>query len=357
MARIRSVHPGLLTDEAFAQLTVESPIAIALMIGLWMQADDSGAFEWKPLTIKMSCLPAAPVRVEELLDVLLGVNMIRRFEIGGRSFGVIRNFVKWQRTKRPKDVHPWTAESRCYAGFVAGKRPRAETGRPGGEEDGSLFDDEAAPRDAPSAGREPDIGETCSDIVGTCSELGPQREEGGGRRFEGPDSVVVVPITTLAKLVPRPPPTTNDDEILEKISAALGDKAAPGVAARMARSVRPLLADGASLEADVLPELREVRARLAGEMRAGLVDRVVGQIRDRRDGRLAAQRARGSAGPPPERCFVARDTPQWFAWVAAGHKPGLGSARGAIAGKACEGWYFDSEWPPPASARVAAGAA
>ena len=125
----------------------------------------------------------------------------------------------------------------------------------------------------------------------------------------------------------------------------------------MARSVRPLLADGASLEADVLPELREVRARLAGEMRAGLVDRVVGQIRDRRDGRLAAQRARGSAGPPPERCFVARDTPQWFAWVAAGHKPGLGSARGAIAGKACEGWYFDSEWPPPASARVAAGAA
>jgi hypothetical protein len=363
MARIRSVHPGLLTDEAFAQLTVECPIAGLLMIGLWMQADDSGAFEWKPLTIKMSCLPAAPARVEDLLEVLLGVNVIRRFEIGGRSFGVIRNFVRWQRVKRPKDVHPFTAESRAYAGFVGGKRPRAETGRPGVDEadmfepDGEACSDMGVPSSdigVPSSdnvGPSSDIGVPSSAIRRQMAELGALRKEEGGRRFEESNSVVVVPITTLAKTAPR----TDDDDLIERISGVLDGKAAAGVAARLARLTRPLLAEGASLEADVLAELREIRAKASGELRAGAVGWIVEQIRDRRDGRLAAQKAR--AGPaPPARVFVARDTPAWRAWVAAGHKPGL-VTRGTRDGRAVEGWSFESEWPPPAAGEAASGAA
>ena len=70
MARIRSVHPGLLTDEAFMTLTVESPLAIPLLVGLWMEADDAGTFEWKPLTLKARILPAITQNISELLDVL-----------------------------------------------------------------------------------------------------------------------------------------------------------------------------------------------------------------------------------------------------------------------------------------------
>jgi len=130
MARIRSIHPGILTDETFMTLTVESPLAIALMIGLWMEADDSGTFEWKPITLKARCLPAANVDVGELLDALQLVGMVKRFEVDGKPYGVIRNFVKYQRPKDPKCVHPFTDEMQRFAGFVGeGARPNATTGR------------------------------------------------------------------------------------------------------------------------------------------------------------------------------------------------------------------------------------
>ena len=41
MARIRSVHPGLFTDEAFMGASSDARI---LMIGLWCQAWDDGVF-------------------------------------------------------------------------------------------------------------------------------------------------------------------------------------------------------------------------------------------------------------------------------------------------------------------------
>ena len=164
MARIRSVHPGLLTDEAFMQLTLDCPLAVTLLIGLWMEADDAGAFEWKPLTLKARILPAAPVKLDDMLEALTRGKFVRRFEIGGKPFGVIRNFVKYQRPKTPSDVHPCTAESRAYAGFVDDKRPRADRGRPSRHDDEDLF--------------EPKVG-TISDIGGNGSEIGAQMEEEG----------------------------------------------------------------------------------------------------------------------------------------------------------------------------------
>ena len=77
MARIRSIHPTILTDEAFMALTVERPLAVALLIGLWMEADDAGTFEWKPLTIKARILPAAADDVSGLLDVLVRNSFVK----------------------------------------------------------------------------------------------------------------------------------------------------------------------------------------------------------------------------------------------------------------------------------------
>lgn len=127
MARIRSIHPGLFTDEAFVSL---SPAAQVLWIGLWCEADDQGVFEWKPTTLKMRVLPATTEAIDPLLDEIERANCVRVYSVQGRPYGVIRNFVRHQRPKAPKEVHPLPAEHRAYAGYTsAGARPNATTGR------------------------------------------------------------------------------------------------------------------------------------------------------------------------------------------------------------------------------------
>src|SRR5207237_2949036 len=102
MARIRSVHPGLFTDEAFATL---SDAAQIFAIGLWTECDDQGAFEWKPFNLRMRLRPGKDGSVEPLLAELEAANMIRSYEHEGRKFGLVRNFRKYQRPKRPNAVH------------------------------------------------------------------------------------------------------------------------------------------------------------------------------------------------------------------------------------------------------------
>lgn len=114
MARIRSVHPGLFTDEGFVSCT---PFARLLLIGLWTEADDQGVFEWKPVTLKMRILPIDNVDVGALLEELASVNAIKSYEHGGRQYGAIRNFRKYQRPKKPNFIHFMPSEFRTYVGL------------------------------------------------------------------------------------------------------------------------------------------------------------------------------------------------------------------------------------------------
>jgi hypothetical protein len=114
MARIRSVHPGLWTDEAFVSV---SPIGRLLAIGLWNQADDAGIFEWKPITLKMRLFPADSVDISALLAELADANIIRAYEMSGKKLGAIRNFGKYQRPKKPNYVHPMEDQIRTYVAF------------------------------------------------------------------------------------------------------------------------------------------------------------------------------------------------------------------------------------------------
>lgn len=160
MSRIRSVHPGLFTDEAFVQLSAPAQV---FWIGLWCEADDQGVFEWKPITLKMRVMPASTAAVEPLLDELTAIGCIRSFEVDGRRYGIVRNFAKHQRPKSPKDVHPLPEELRNYAGFNSdGTRPDATTGRK----------------------RFASGSEQVRKEFGTGSESGSQMEDGGGRREE-----------------------------------------------------------------------------------------------------------------------------------------------------------------------------
>ena len=115
MARIRSIHDGFFTDE---NLVSVSAFARLLFLGLGVQADDKGVFEWKPIMLKMRIFPADNVDVSDLLAELKAINAIRGYEIDGRQFGAIRNFRKFQRPKFPNDIHPITDDLRKYVGLT-----------------------------------------------------------------------------------------------------------------------------------------------------------------------------------------------------------------------------------------------
>ena len=110
MTRIRSIHPGLFTDENYAVLSFP---ARELLKGLWVEADDNGIFEWKPLTLKMRIFPADNVEVPVLLQEL-ETSWVRQFEADGKVYGACKNFCQFQRPKKPKPVHPVPEEIKPY---------------------------------------------------------------------------------------------------------------------------------------------------------------------------------------------------------------------------------------------------
>lgn len=122
MARIRSIHPGFFTDERLVSTSVEARL---LFLGLGIEADDKGIFEWKPVTLKMRIFPADNMDIETRLSELESAQVIQSYEIDGRKYGAIRNFRRHQRPKTPNDVHPITPEIGNYVGIPEPKPEKA----------------------------------------------------------------------------------------------------------------------------------------------------------------------------------------------------------------------------------------
>lgn len=134
MARIRSIHPGIWTDEAFMKL---SAYARLLFVGLWTEAFDDGVFDWKPLTLKARIFPVDAVDVEALLDELVGVGVIARVDDHERKPGAIRNFQKFQRPKKPNGSGMLTKK---WVVFVGGSVPVTNQSGTGTEEVAQMED-------------------------------------------------------------------------------------------------------------------------------------------------------------------------------------------------------------------------
>jgi hypothetical protein len=162
MARIRSIHPGIYTDEAWASVSLP---ARWFAMGLCTEADDNGTFEWKPLTLKMRIFPADAVDVPELLAELVAAGIVMPFQAEGKAFGSIKNFCKFQRPRKPKAWFPSTPESRSFSAV--------------GAEETSDDQDEPAPVPQKSVLTHPE-----TTPVPSKSEKSPQMEDGGGRREE-----------------------------------------------------------------------------------------------------------------------------------------------------------------------------
>lgn len=134
MARIRSIHPSLYTDEDFMGLSL---VARVVLPGLWTEADDHGVFAWKPLTLKARLMPADNVDMVGVLAELERASFLRRYSVDGKEFGIVRNFRKYQRPKKPTYTHPFPPEYGTYIALKEESSPLGENRPPsrGGESD------------------------------------------------------------------------------------------------------------------------------------------------------------------------------------------------------------------------------
>jgi hypothetical protein len=182
MSRIRSIHPGLFTDEAFASA---SPMARLLIFGIWTEAWDDGVFAWKPLTLKMRIFPADTVDVEALLSELEALNIIKQFGSDTQRFGAVRNFCKFQRPKKPNSSGVLPESLQLYVAFTKGN------------------------------------GEPVRNQFGTGGEKPLLMEDGGGNRKERKK--------VREKLVPSEQSKKSVTSVLEILSECLSEKTARGL--------------------------------------------------------------------------------------------------------------------------------
>lgn len=145
MARIRSIHPGIWTDEEFASLPLAARV---LYFGILTESDDNGIFEWKPTGLKMRIFPADKIDVEPLLLELYKGDKIDSFEVDGKKYGAVRNFRRYQRPKKPNTRFPLPDDWRTFVG---------------------LTDENSEPME---------------NQFGTGGEISPQMKDEGGRREE-----------------------------------------------------------------------------------------------------------------------------------------------------------------------------
>lgn len=137
MARIRSVHPDICTDEVLAGLSGDVE---RCYVRLWTHLDDEGRCVDNPLLIKAALFPLVEWieagDVDLWLSSLAAAGLIRRYEVDGRRYLTTKPeaWARWQKPRRKVDS----------------KLP--------------------PPPDVPA----------CADIVGTASDNRAQRPTGGG---------------------------------------------------------------------------------------------------------------------------------------------------------------------------------
>lgn len=239
MSRIRSIHPALFTDDGFMELSMPARL---LLIGVWCESDDAGAFEWKPKVLKARVFPGDNVDAEPLLAELVAQSFIQPYEVDGRRYGAVRNFCRFQRPRKPKARYPLPEKFRTYVASDASSSADPD------DDDGDVQKKSEPVR-------------TTTEQVPKRSEIASQMEDGdGGGIGEGPDSSA--PLRNQQKPRGRAP----DLEALGgRLLAAAGwrhDQIPDGMKALS--PILRLIEAGCDLDLDILPTVH----RLAGREKA-----------------------------------------------------------------------------------------
>lgn len=93
MARARNIKPGFFKNEVLAEMPAEIRL---LFIGLWTLADREGRLEDRPKRIKAELFAFDSFDVDSMLGRLQTDDFLTRYEIEGKKFIQITNFVKHQ---------------------------------------------------------------------------------------------------------------------------------------------------------------------------------------------------------------------------------------------------------------------
>jgi hypothetical protein len=139
MARIRTIKPEFFRHEELQDLASEHGAEIMLVFaGLWGHCDKAGRFEWRPRTLKLDILPFLDFDIESMLSVLSGVGLVRRYEAGGKDYGVIDSFTEHQRIggkeaqeppKHPEPPRECDVEQQGSDGEATGKHLGLQEGK------------------------------------------------------------------------------------------------------------------------------------------------------------------------------------------------------------------------------------
>lgn len=98
MARARNIKPALFKNEV---LGVADPMLTLLFEGLWLLADREGRLEDRPLRIKGELFPYREgLDMDALLNWLASNGFIVRYQVDGKRYIEIDNFVKHQNPHR-----------------------------------------------------------------------------------------------------------------------------------------------------------------------------------------------------------------------------------------------------------------
>ncbi|MGC5798875.1 hypothetical protein [Sphingomonas sp. NFX23] len=271
MARIRSIHPGLWTDETYVSL---SPFSRLMFLGIWNECDDMGSFEWSPIKLKMRLLPADSVDAVALLDELAEANCILSYEAGGKRYGAVRNFCQYQRPKKPNSTHPQTEAVRNWVNI------EARSTRDGGE----LAPPSTKGSGEPAVGKGRATGEAVGNQLPTSGEKFRQRKEGG-------DSSVDKSTDAVA--------SSNDPKkaLFDAGVALLGEA---GLSIKSARALIAKWFNAHGEEATNAALLSAAgRAEPVSWIEARLRNKVAGQDEAREASRSTAERYRRMAIPGP----------------------------------------------------------
>ena len=98
MARTRLLNPEVFLHEDLAAC---SPHARLLFLSLWTQADREGRLRWLPARVLGEAFPHEPgLDVQALGAELVGAEVLVLYEVNGRRFGALPNFLKHQKPHR-----------------------------------------------------------------------------------------------------------------------------------------------------------------------------------------------------------------------------------------------------------------
>lgn len=125
MARARNIKPGFYANEDLAECSIWARF---IFPGLWMMADREGRLEYRPKKIKGELLRFDSQEAEPLLEELQRFGFILMYEVEGRKFIQILQFMKHQ------NPHHREAESEIPPPKSLGLHPLGNSSKPEAED-------------------------------------------------------------------------------------------------------------------------------------------------------------------------------------------------------------------------------